>query len=160
MCSPSASFSPSFVFGYISITALRETSVPFHSLPSSLHKRVLGDLAKAGRPETARHPRKVSDRIQSFISEAERGALGPAVTVGRKVGRKARTHTPNLCGDWMSYRTSRAQCDGLSWFTTSAPTEVEWWPWCCLVLSARRTALLPFSDSGVIWIWCYFYLSS
>lgn len=117
------------VFGYVSITALAETSVPFPSLPSSLHKRGLWDLAKAGRPETARHPRKVSDRIQSFISEGERGAIEPAVTVGRKVGEKTHicthTHTPNLCGDWMSKPTSRARCDGLSWFTTSAPWEVE-----------------------------------
>lgn len=43
-----------------------------------------GDLAKAGGPEAARHPRKVSDRIRSFISEGERGAMEPAVTVGRK----------------------------------------------------------------------------
>lgn len=78
------------VFGYISITALGETSAPFPSLPSSLHKRGLWDLAKAGRPETARHPRKASDRIRSFISEGERGAIEPAVTVGR--GKKRRTH--------------------------------------------------------------------
>lgn len=94
------------VFGYISITALGETSAPL-PLAAILHlKREKGrgggwgDLAKAGGPEAARHPRKVSDRIRSFISEGERGAMEPAVTVGRKSGET--TQTLNLRGDRMS----------------------------------------------------------
>lgn len=44
--------------------------------PPSLHKN-RQDLAKAERRETARCPRKVSDRMRSFISEGGSGA-GPS----------------------------------------------------------------------------------
>lgn len=61
----------------------------------------LWDLAKAGRPETARRPRKVSDRIRVSYRRGERGAMGPAVTVGREPCGKdthSLTHTHWTCG--------------------------------------------------------------
>lgn len=129
-------FNPSFgIWLHFYHRIHRNKALSPHCHPPSI-KGAVG-FSRGWETWNGEHSCKVSDRIQCFISESARGGIEPAVTVWRK----GVENTPNLCGDWMSVPTSRAQHDGLSWFTTSAPIGAQWRR-CLLTPAAMKTAAI------------------